>query len=96
MVSRPFRNHGLTRKSAVYLVIGIWTYSLILTTPPLFGWGNYVHEAANIRQVHKYLTGNYECIKMSYDLSAIEIDHVLHTKYFIQRLGSVITFYIFL
>ncbi|VEN40981.1 unnamed protein product, partial [Callosobruchus maculatus] len=49
IVSRPFRNHGLNRKEAIYLVLGIWIYSLILTSPPLFGWGKYVNEAANIR-----------------------------------------------
>ncbi|XP_057661883.1 pinopsin-like [Diorhabda carinulata] len=48
IVSRPFRNHGLTRKEARYLIAGIWTFSLILTVPPLIGWGKYVHEAANI------------------------------------------------
>lgn len=49
IVSRPFRNHGISKKSAVYLVFGIWIYSLILTTPPLLGWGKFVNEAANIR-----------------------------------------------
>ncbi|KAG5881211.1 hypothetical protein JTB14_037058 [Gonioctena quinquepunctata] len=48
IVSRPFRNRGLSRKSAIYLVVGIWVYSLILTVPPLIGWGKYVNEAANI------------------------------------------------
>ncbi|CAH2004651.1 unnamed protein product [Acanthoscelides obtectus] len=48
IVSRPFRNHGLSRKEAIYLVFAIWIYSLLLTAPPLFGWGKYVHEAANI------------------------------------------------
>nr|CAI5827675.1 unnamed protein product [Callosobruchus analis] len=48
IVSKPFRNRGLTRKEAIYLVLGIWTYSMILTTPPLLGWGQYVNEAANI------------------------------------------------
>ncbi|XP_074041290.1 pinopsin [Leptinotarsa decemlineata] len=48
IVSRPFRSRGLSRKNAVYLVVGIWIYSLALTVPPLLGWGKYVNEAANI------------------------------------------------
>ncbi|CAG9819914.1 unnamed protein product [Phaedon cochleariae] len=48
IVSKPFRNHGLTRKGALYLVAGIWLYSLLLTVPPFLGWGKYVNEAANI------------------------------------------------
>ncbi|CAH1103865.1 unnamed protein product [Psylliodes chrysocephalus] len=48
IVSRPFRNHGLSRKEAMLFVIGIWLYSLALTVPPLIGWGKFVAEAANI------------------------------------------------
>lgn len=33
------------------MVILIWTYSLALTTPPIFGWGRYVVEVPNIRYV---------------------------------------------
>ncbi|CAH1184718.1 unnamed protein product [Phyllotreta striolata] len=55
IVSRPFRNHSLSRKDAVYLVIGIWIYSLLLTIPPLIGWGKFVPEAANIRHVNIFI-----------------------------------------
>ncbi|XP_044749566.1 rhodopsin-like [Coccinella septempunctata] len=48
MVSRPFQNYIISRRSATILVLGIWTYSLALTVPPLVGWGKYVNEAANI------------------------------------------------
>lgn len=48
IVAQPFKNLNLTHKSACVLVICIWLYALILTTPPLFGWGSYVNEAANI------------------------------------------------
>lgn len=36
--------------STVALIL-IWTYSFIVTSPPLFGWGEYVNEAADIRWV---------------------------------------------
>ncbi|XP_069681232.1 pinopsin-like [Periplaneta americana] len=48
MISRPLSRHNLNRRGACVLVIGIWAYSICLTAPPLVGWGDYVHEAANI------------------------------------------------
>ncbi|XP_045029547.1 melanopsin isoform X1 [Daphnia magna] len=33
---------------AVFLLASIWTYSLAVTCPPLFGWGRYDREAAHI------------------------------------------------
>lgn len=48
IVSRPFNSKGLSRRGALFMLVGIWIYSLILTVPPLFGWGQYVNEAANI------------------------------------------------
>lgn len=49
MISRSFSRHNLTHRGALSLIACIWIYSLVLTTPPLFGWGKYVNEAANIR-----------------------------------------------
>ncbi|KZS13230.1 Pteropsin8 [Daphnia magna] len=34
---------------AVLLLAIIWTYSLAVTCPPLFGWGRYDREASHIR-----------------------------------------------
>ncbi|GLV35289.1 Rhodopsin 7 [Carabus blaptoides fortunei] len=48
MVSKPFNSHHLTKRTAVFIVVGIWIYSFALTIPPLFGWSDYVNEAANI------------------------------------------------
>ncbi|XP_049769023.1 pinopsin-like [Schistocerca cancellata] len=48
MISRPFQARRLSRRGAALLVAAIWLYSLLLTAPPLLGWGDYVHEAANI------------------------------------------------
>ncbi|XP_066145759.1 pineal opsin-like [Euwallacea fornicatus] len=48
IVSKPFRNQYLGSGKSLYIVAGIWLYSLSLTAPPLFGWGKYVNEAANI------------------------------------------------
>nr|BAQ54830.1 opsin, pteropsin type [Asiagomphus melaenops] len=48
MISKPFQVHRLSQKGAVGLIVAIWVYALALTMPPLFGWGDYVHESANI------------------------------------------------
>ncbi|XP_065346291.1 parapinopsin-like [Cloeon dipterum] len=48
MISKPFRSRPLSHKGAYLLVVAIWLYSFILTAPPLFGWGEYDAEAANI------------------------------------------------
>ena len=39
----------LGRVQATILLTLIWTYSLAVTCPPLFGWGRYDREAAHIR-----------------------------------------------
>ncbi|XP_034238480.1 pinopsin-like, partial [Thrips palmi] len=48
MISRPFGVGGLSRRGALGLIAAAWLYSLALTAPPLFGWGEYTNEAANI------------------------------------------------
>ncbi|XP_067011411.2 pinopsin [Anabrus simplex] len=48
MISRPFHTSHLSRKGALLMVAAIWLYSLMLTVPPLVGWGDYVPEAAGI------------------------------------------------
>ena len=45
-------------KAAILLAL-IWTYVLIVTSPPMFGWGNYDREAAHIR----YIDLIYLCFK---------------------------------
>jgi hypothetical protein len=42
----------LNRRHGALLLTFIWTYTLVVTCPPLFGWGRYDREAAHIR----YLT----------------------------------------
>ncbi|CAH2041624.1 unnamed protein product, partial [Iphiclides podalirius] len=59
MVTRPFSSRHLTSNGAIMLVVFIWAYSLALTTPPLFGWGNYVNEAANIRTIEELWYGSF-------------------------------------
>lgn len=49
LVAYPFSSRQLNTRNAVISVVFIWIYAIILTTPPLFGWGAYVNEAANIR-----------------------------------------------
>ena len=49
IISRPWSGGALSRRGAWLLLLGIWGYALALTTPPLFGWGQYTNEAANIR-----------------------------------------------
>ena len=48
LISCPIATH-LTNGSAKVVIIMIWLYSFMVTGPPLFGWGDYVTEAANIR-----------------------------------------------
>ncbi|CAH0560928.1 unnamed protein product [Brassicogethes aeneus] len=48
IVCHAFSKYTLSNKRSVYTVLGIWIYSAILTVPPLFGWGKYVTESANI------------------------------------------------
>uniref|UniRef100_A0A182MEJ9 G-protein coupled receptors family 1 profile domain-containing protein n=1 Tax=Anopheles culicifacies TaxID=139723 RepID=A0A182MEJ9_9DIPT len=52
LISRPFSSRNLSRRGAFLAIFFIWGYSFALTSPPLFGWGAYVQEAANIRWVH--------------------------------------------
>lgn len=49
IISRPLSGGHLSWGGAVFCVLAIWIYSAALTTPPLFGWGEYGYEAANIR-----------------------------------------------
>lgn len=49
LVSCPFSTNHLTNRGAKIAVGLIWLYSFAVTSPPLFGWGKYVSEAANIR-----------------------------------------------
>ncbi|XP_050087465.1 vertebrate ancient opsin-like [Anopheles aquasalis] len=48
LISRPFSSRNPSRKGALLAVLFIWSYSFALTSPPLFGWGAYTQEAANI------------------------------------------------
>ncbi|XP_058446173.1 vertebrate ancient opsin-like [Malaya genurostris] len=48
LISLPFSTRNLSRRGAMFAVFFIWCYSFALTSPPLFGWGAYVNEAANI------------------------------------------------
>ncbi|KAG5672470.1 hypothetical protein PVAND_002597 [Polypedilum vanderplanki] len=48
LVTSPFSSSHLTNRGAKLSVCFIWTYSFLLTSPPLFGWGKYINEAANI------------------------------------------------
>ncbi|EAT43163.2 AAEL005373-PA [Aedes aegypti] len=48
LISHPFSSRSLSRRGAVFAILFIWSYSFALTSPPLFGWGAYVNEAANI------------------------------------------------
>ncbi|XP_041764800.1 vertebrate ancient opsin-like [Anopheles merus] len=48
LISRPFAAQNRSKQGACLAVLFIWSYSFALTSPPLFGWGAYVNEAANI------------------------------------------------
>ncbi|XP_053680015.1 vertebrate ancient opsin-like [Anopheles nili] len=48
LISRPFTAQHRSKQGACMVVVFIWSYSFALTSPPLFGWGAYVNEAANI------------------------------------------------
>uniref|UniRef100_A0A182VXB0 G-protein coupled receptors family 1 profile domain-containing protein n=1 Tax=Anopheles minimus TaxID=112268 RepID=A0A182VXB0_9DIPT len=48
LISRPFTAQNRSKQGACCAVLFIWSYSFALTSPPLFGWGAYVNEAANI------------------------------------------------
>lgn len=48
LVSSPFTSN-LSKKSAYKTIIFIWFYSFIVSGPPLFGWGDFAPEGANIR-----------------------------------------------
>lgn len=47
----PFSSTHLSKTGAKIAIIFIWLYSFCVTAPPLFGWGKYINEAANIRWV---------------------------------------------
>ncbi|CAD7086887.1 unnamed protein product [Hermetia illucens] len=48
LITFPVTSQQLTTRGALIAIFLIWLYSLLLTSPPLFGWGAYVNEAANI------------------------------------------------
>uniref|UniRef100_A0A182R9Y6 G-protein coupled receptors family 1 profile domain-containing protein n=1 Tax=Anopheles funestus TaxID=62324 RepID=A0A182R9Y6_ANOFN len=48
LISRPFTAQNRSKQGAGRAILFIWSYSFALTSPPLFGWGAYVNEAANI------------------------------------------------
>ncbi|XP_072153784.1 parapinopsin [Bemisia tabaci] len=49
MIARPFCAHRLTTRTGAFWLIGAcWVHSLVVTVPPLVGWGEYVNESANI------------------------------------------------
>ncbi|XP_058115803.1 vertebrate ancient opsin-like [Anopheles ziemanni] len=48
LISHPFTAQNRSKRGACCAVLFIWSYSFALTSPPLFGWGAYVSEAANI------------------------------------------------
>lgn len=49
LVCRPLSTRQAHNHNSYLTVLLIWTYSLLLTTPPIFGWGQYVVEVPNIR-----------------------------------------------
>lgn len=49
LIKFPFSTRQLNNRGAYISIALIWTYSFAVTSPPLFGWGAYVNEAANIR-----------------------------------------------
>ncbi|XP_075233383.1 parapinopsin-like [Lycorma delicatula] len=59
MITRPFHRHHLSHKNAGMMVFGIWVYAVCLTAPPLFGWGDYVNESANISCSVNWETRSY-------------------------------------
>lgn len=52
LVSCPFSSRQLNNRSAMISIFFIWCYSFALTSPPLFGWGAYIKEAADIRLIY--------------------------------------------
>ena len=48
LVCRPLSQRQGHNRNSYILVLLIWTYSFLLTTPPIFGWGQYVVEVPNI------------------------------------------------
>uniref|UniRef100_A0A182VB48 G-protein coupled receptors family 1 profile domain-containing protein n=1 Tax=Anopheles merus TaxID=30066 RepID=A0A182VB48_ANOME len=52
LISRPFAAQNRSKQGACLAVLFIWSYSFALTSPPLFGWGAYVNEAANISYIN--------------------------------------------
>ncbi|KAL1131949.1 hypothetical protein AAG570_011560 [Ranatra chinensis] len=59
IISQPVSRSQLTKKSALLVVIVVWIYSTALTAPPLFGWGEYTIEAANISCSVNWETRSY-------------------------------------
>lgn len=49
LVCRPLSTRQAHNHNSYWTVMFIWTYSILLTTPPIFGWGQYVVEVPNVR-----------------------------------------------
>lgn len=49
LVCRPLSSRQAHNHNSYWTVLFIWTYSILLTTPPIFGWGQYVVEVPNVR-----------------------------------------------
>lgn len=49
LVCRPLSHPQSRNRNSYLMVLIIWAYSFVLTTPPIFGWGQYVVEVPNVR-----------------------------------------------
>ncbi|XKL62721.1 hypothetical protein PGB90_002554 [Kerria lacca] len=57
IICHPFSiTSHLSWTEAKICIAGTWICSLILSIPPLFGWGSYKPEAANIRKKHTLIS----------------------------------------
>lgn len=54
------RTQSLGVKGAYLIIVGVWMYALLLTVPPLFGWGSYVIEGAGIRYLN---VKRFSCVR---------------------------------
>ncbi len=66
-----FTNHSvrMERHQAALLFALIWSYSLAVTCPPLFGWGHYDLEAGHIRFLVEDISNNYLLKKKNYNFT---------------------------
>nr|AKG27054.1 opsin [Dugesia japonica] len=57
VIAQPFQTmKSLTIKRAIIMLVFVWLYSLIWSTPPFFGYGNYVPEGFQTSCTFDYLT----------------------------------------